>query len=462
MSDTHKAMKDDAEQQRAIAMCLDMSKRMVAISGQAGSGKTSIIRIIYNKLVEQGIPVILAAPTGKAARRITEATGIKAYTIHKMLEFPRPGEFDDDGKPLEATRPKKTYDNPLHFVVVIVDEYAMVPWQLHNDIVAALPRGGRLCAFGDIGQLPPIENSSSFGIKKNGEVGTPFKKLLSSTSTNISGVELLTDWRTGDGSNVHSAAVRVRKGYAPPINQRMNDFYIKLTDSPVELMKGYILDPLDQEADFSTIRSQIISPQRTSWIGTTKLNILVQTLLNPNPAMTIIPDRHKWDKELITFGVGDKVVCTENIYDLRSYFERYYDWTIDGRPVAETFIPCPDNKQMMNGEIGIIKHIYPDNAIDVDFGDRIVEIPGEHEEYSIKHKSVFIVRPIKSISLAYVLTTHKCQGSEFDHVCYIINKSTFYMNCRQNLYTALTRARKTAMIFSDQASIRRSISVVKE
>jgi exodeoxyribonuclease V alpha subunit len=212
--------------------------------------------------------------------------------------------------------------------------------------------------------------------------------------------------------------------------------------------------------NYGTIDHQIITPSRKSWVGTDQLNDVLRSLLNPNPDQRIELPRHEYAKHRLVVGLGDKVVCTENTYDLRDYFERYSEWDEEMRPIFHTWIPTPDTKQMLNGETGIITQIYPDGALDIDFGDRIVEVPAQMSEYWAKKDTIITNYPLKAIDLAYALTTHKCQGSEFETIIYVLNKTTLFAQSRQNFYTGLTRAKKSAFVIADQASIRTSVMKV--
>lgn len=447
----------DADQAEAIELCKDTKRRLVAITGPAGSGKTTIIRQAYEYFAKKGAFVALCAPTGKAARRIKEATGIDAITIHKLLEYSKPGERDEKtGKPLDATKPKRDRLNPLEQSVILVDEYAMVNHELHNNLMAAIPSGGIVRTFGDIHQLPPIDEwtvTKTDGQKED----TPFEKLLKRPDCKI----LTKVYRQGEGSNVLLAADKIRKGHTPPINEDLGDFYIRITDRPVDMLKLHVRKMLEEGINYGAIENQIITPTKKTWTGTAALNQSLRTILNPKPAHTVPLERHKWDKDGLVVGLGDKVVCTENTYDLRPFFERFTEWTEDQRPIVSSFIPCPPTKQMLNGETGIITQIYPDGSLDIDFGDRIVEVPKVYQEYWAQKDTVIDVCPMKQIDLAFALTTHKCQGSEFNQICYIINKSAFYVQSRQNFYTAVTRARKVAHILTDQKSLQNSLRTVR-
>src|SRR6478609_3167542 len=446
----------DDDQLKAVKMCQDIKLRIVSVTGAAGSGKTTIIRQAFNELKSKGVSVVLCAPTGKAARRIKEVTGIDAITIHKLLEYNRPGERDKTtGKPMDVTQPKRNRVFPLDYQVVFADEYAMVNHELHNNILAALPSGGCIRAFGDINQLPPIEEYKV--TKSNGAIeDTPFKKLLKRDDA----ITLQKVYRQGEGSQVLAAADKIRKGHTPAINEDLGDFYVRVTDRPLDVLKMHVRQALSEGMNYGDIENQIITPTKKTWIGTQKLNQVLRTILNPEPAQATPLERHSWDKDGLTVGVGDKVVCTSNTYDMRPYFERFSEWSEDMVPIVQSYLPCPPTKQMLNGETGIITQIYPDGGMDIDFGDRIVELPLIYQEYWSQRDTVIDVSPMRDIDLAFALTTHKCQGSEFKNICYILNKSAFFVQSRQNFYTAVTRARSKALIITDQQSIRTSINKV--
>ncbi len=147
----------DETQLAAVERCCDLTQRVVPVTGAAGTGKTTILQNVYRRLYKQGREVVLCAPTGKAAKRITEATGIQACTIHRLLEYPFPGERDQTtGKALVSTDPKKDRNNPLNYMVVLCDEYAMVSVEVHRNLLDALPNGAVIRMFGDANKLQPI------------------------------------------------------------------------------------------------------------------------------------------------------------------------------------------------------------------------------------------------------------------------------------------------------------------
>lgn len=443
------------QQLKAVEDCCDTTKRLVSVTGQAGTGKTTIIKQVYEQLVASGYRVAVAAPTGKAARRIREATGINAVTMHRLLEYPHPGEIDEEtGKPQDATKPRRgkpTINNPdaipLDEDVVIVDEYAMVSTELHRNLVNALHSGAALRVFGDLSQLPPIDDGH-ITLK---DYETPFTRCLKMKNSHI----LSTVYRQAEGSDVLEAATSIRNGRMPA---RRENFKMTITDEPVKALQKIVKEYLEAGEHYGWIENQIITPSRKTWIGTNALNTTMQGLLNPYPKEVVELPRHKWEKGVLRVGLGDKIVCTQNCYDLRPWKERYGDFKSDGRPVYNTYIEPPDTKVMLNGETGILTAIRTDGSVEIDFGDRVVEVPSELEDFWLARRAYIKVDHRRVLDLAYVLTTHKCQGSEFDNIIYIMNKSTWFMANRKNFYTAVTRAKHKTHVITDQKALNRSVT----
>ena len=421
----------DEQQQLVVARALDLTRRIVVTSGPAGSGKTTVMRFIYNQLVEAGYSPVIAAPTGKAARRVREATGAPACTIHMLLEYSTPRDINPrTGKPFGATTPRRHRGNPLGYDTVICDEYAMVTQALHRDLLDAFPPGGRLIAFGDISQLPPIEANAAIASKP-----TAFQDLL----TRFDGIFLRKVHRQTEDSGILANAQRVLRGAAP---QNKPDFTLVVTDKPIDVLTNK-LHPAWQEAlaaaDFAGLRSQILTPGNKSWVGTHKLNALLQTILMPPDRPTISVPRRSYQGKTydppMHVGVGDKVVISKNWYDLE----------------------CNDGTYgVFNGEVGKVVEITDMHEIIVDLEDRIVTIPPALT-VSWDNK-VIVVKPQNDLYLAYALTTHKAQGSEYDHVVYIMNKSMQMLLSRKNLYTAITRARRKVTLITDTRSLSHSIA----
>lgn len=412
----------DAKQDEAIRACTDRVRRVVGVTGKAGTGKTSIIRNVYNVLTGAGFTVALTAPTGKAAKRIKEATGIAARTIHMLLEFSSPGEPDPKtGKPTMVSEPRRNRQRPLEFDVIIGDEYAMVNQELHGDVVGAIKPGGRLLTFGDINQLPPIEQNV---------VAAKQPSKFSEILTKFNGITLETIHRTGAGSGIADNGGRVLRGMAPV---RRDDFTIAITTQPVDEVLKYVKANAE---DFRHVESQVITPTNVSWVGQYKLNNAIQSMLQPSGQGWYDLARHEWEgKRPVRVRVGDKVVVTKNLYSIN----------------------CNDGTQgVFNGETGIITSIDRFGDIEVDLGDRVCILPPSMV-VTIGERTRTIY-PHRELGLAYALTTHKCQGSEYRKVVYVMNRSQTMQLNRQNLYTGLTRAREQVHLVTDMPALVRATS----
>jgi exodeoxyribonuclease V alpha subunit len=262
-------------------------------------------------------------------------------------------------------------------------------------------------------------------------------------------------YRQEEGNDILDAATRIRTGVMPT---KGSDFKYTLTEKPLKTLEDLVMWGEDNGVSFRDIKNQIIVPINKTWVGVLKLNPMLQGLLNPSPEQTVDLPREAWLKEFpVRAGIGDKVVCTENTYDLRSWQERYTEWEDGGTPVLASYLPPPETKVMLNGETGVITHITDDGSLEIDFGDRTVEVSSTMYEYWAKKDTVIEVDPRKKISLAYALTTHKCQGSEFDTVIYLMNKSMTWGQGRENFYTAVTRAKRKVHVVTDSQSLRTSV-----
>jgi exodeoxyribonuclease V alpha subunit len=434
------------DQKQAIYYCCDTNRRIVSVTGPAGSGKTTIMREAVKRLRERGRNVCLCAPTGRAARRISEATGYPAVTIHRMLGYGKPEIDTDTGIPTETTRPRYNNAKPMPFHDVFVDEYMMVPEYLHRDLMDGLRPGARVLAFGDVHQLPPIEEYALNGFEK-----VPFERMLKFPSA----VRLDTVFRQAEGSGLLSNAERIRHG-KPPL--KTSDFFIEVTDVPVRALRLHVeRSPIL----YGTLDNQIICPTRKGEMGVYALNALLQPLVGPHvTAADRTPlEREKWQKDFpVAVAVGDKVICNENIYDMRDFWTRFERYE-DDVPVWDTFVECPENLTMLNGEIGIVSDILGDGSLDIELPDRMVQMPASYRDYIARFDRVYLRDPRKKLDLAYAVTTHKMQGSECQHVVYMMNKSIAYMQNRNNFYTGVTRARESVYLITDVHSLQNAANL---
>jgi exodeoxyribonuclease V alpha subunit len=421
----------DETQQQAINMCCDLSKRIVAVTGKAGTGKTMIMREVARNLTSNGYMVQASAPTGKAAKRINEMTGLQAMTNHRMLGYgmPREIEVEDeqtgDKKIIEvSTGPRFTRLRQLPYDTILCDEYAMVNQEIHRNLIDALKSGARICMFGDVNQLKPIEQDRRLDDKPSA-----FMVALEK----FSGIVLDTIHRHDAGSGIAQNGALILQGRMP---RGSDDFAIRQTEQPVRAVQEFIELSIGQGHSYADTEHQIITCQNKSWIGTQKLNLIIQSMFwdRTRPFLEL-PRYRESNKDVppIRVQVGSKVVYTANTYDFG-----------DGESFA------------FNGETGIVVNInYEEGSVEIDFNDRTVIVPPlivvVREDGSVIEQD-----PRRNIDHAYVLTTHKCQGSEFKHVCYVVNRSTLWGQSRRNFYTAVTRAREHCTVFCDQVSLAKS------
>lgn len=372
------------EQLEAVSKCTDLNNRIVCVTGEAGTGKTTILGQAVDELaIEQGANVALCAPTGRAAKRIQEATGIRAMTIHRMMKWSVPVDDEDSGLPAH------TKFNPLPYDVVFVDESSMVSEDLYRAVVDALKPRACIRFFGDANQLPPVQGAS------------PFLNMMKKWPT----VVLTTNFRSTDG--VISAARSINRGLLPSPNPQFQ---------VVNAGAGLTLNTIDQFIDdtFGTVDAQLISPSKKGKYGVHSLNRFLQQKLNSNPRKMLL----KYDDQELLVRPGDKIIWTKNDYKL----------------------------SLFNGMIGWLRDFDDEGNIVAEFDGNDVIIPPHLESYDNRGKAIFQYDPRKNIDLAYCITTHKAQGSEFEKIVVVLNKS-FVLN-RANFYTAVTRARKYVTVIA--------------
>lgn len=396
------------EQQHAVELGCDMSQRIVGITGGAGTGKTSVLGHMYNELANAHgkTKISLVAPTGRAAKRIQEATGIPATTLHKLLEFPTPDDpiTDDDGNVVQPeNKPRRDRFNPLVQRIILVDEASMVGPTLYMQLMEAVPTNGVVRFFGDNNQLPPVEPGTP-----------PFLDILEKKAS----VELTFNFRSDDF--IVANAQRILNGQIPVRNPR---FEIMYSEDPIrELIKF-------ADQNFMSFDHQIIMPTRKGKYGTIRVNPSLQLKFNPTGAFLRL-DRHDSEEAQLALKGHDKFLWTKNDYALN----------------------------MFNGEIGQVDWVNTeDGSLNLVMPEREVIVPARVKAYSAYHGTHISYDPRKNIELGYAVTTHKAQGSEFNTIIYCICAGQAYLLNRRNLYTAVTRAKHQVIIISDRRGMSLSL-----
>ena len=374
------------EDLQRMAIATAANKGLLILTGGPGTGKTTAIKGIIKVFEKQNLDIALAAPTGRAAKRMTELTGKEAKTIHRLLEV----EWDEDDKPVF----RRDVKNPLDCNALILDELSMVDISLFASLLDALPLGCRLILVGDSDQLPPVG------------AGNVLHDLIKAEVLPV--IELNKVFRQAMESKIISNAHRIVKGEMPDLKNDDKDFFHMERPSPfltadtvaelcaVRLKKAYNWDPLSD--------IQVICPSKKGETGTVNLNRVLQSLLNPE-------DNKK--QEIIIAGQlfreGDKVMQTKNNYNI--------EWESEDDKGTGVF----------NGDIGILEKIDTKSGlVTINFDGRVADIPAEN---------------LADMDLSYAITVHKSQGSEFKAVIIPTMGVVPNLAYRNLLYTAVTRAK---------------------
>jgi exodeoxyribonuclease V alpha subunit len=391
-----------AEQQRR-AISLALSQGFIILTGGPGTGKTTTLKAIISLYEQKGMKVMIAAPTGRAAKRISDLTGYEAKTIHRMLEV----AFDNGGK----LKFKHDENNPVACDVMIVDEMSMVDTLLFEALLRALKLSCRLIMVGDSDQLPSVG------------AGNLLKDMIDSGRLTV--VQLTEIFRQAQQSCIVMNAHRIVTGEMPDLTRTDNDFFFmnRLSFDTVRqtvaelcrdrLVKAYSFSPFDD--------IQVLCPSRKGSVGVTELNKLLQDSLNP-----LQKNMSEVRGPFFTFRDNDKVMQTKNNYDIV--------WTKSGETGTGIF----------NGDIGIIMQVKKsESTVVINFDGRVAE-------YSYEM--------LEQLELAYAITVHKSQGSEFNAVIIPLLGGFDKLYYRNLLYTAVTRAKKILIIVGSRDAVKAMVS----
>ena len=391
---------------------------LLILTGGPGTGKTTTINAIIRYFEGEGAEIRLAAPTGRAAKRMTEATGYEAQTIHRLLELSGMPEDDREGQPIHFER---NAENPLETDVIIIDEMSMVDIHLIHSLLMAVTAGTRLILVGDENQLPSVGP------------GNVLRDIIRSGQFPV--VELKKIFRQASESDIVVNAHKINKGEQVEINTKSRAFFfLKRYDADIiiRVVIALIQEKLPKYVEAKPFEIQVLTPMRKGLLGVERLNQILQRYLNP-------PDDSKKEKEIGQglFREGDKVMQVRNNYQL--------EWEIRGR----YGIPIEKGVGVFNGDTGIIKTIneFAETA-EVEFED------GRWAEYSFKQ--------LDELELAYAVTIHKSQGSEYPAVIIPLLSGPRMLMNRNLLYTAVTRARKCVTVVGSEETFRDMIRNEKQ
>lgn len=385
---------------------------IVVITGGPGTGKTTTINTIIRYFERKGMDIMLAAPTGRAAKRMTEATGHEAQTIHRMLELS--GILSDE---ISNASFERNETNPLETDVVIIDEMSMVDIFLMNSLLKAIADGTRLILVGDANQLPSVGP------------GNVLKDIIASGCFNT--VRLAKIFRQEEAGDIVVNAHKINEGELFEIGPSSKDFpFIRRADANaiINALVTLVKVKLPAYTDCSPNDVQVLTPTRKGSLGVERLNTVLQQFLNP-------PSNSKVEKEIgnIIFREGDKVMQIKNNYKI--------PWEIRGR----NGIPIETGMGVFNGDMGIVDNI------NLYLSEMTVRF--DEERYV-----TYTFKETDELEHAYAVTVHKSQGSEYPAVVLpLLDGPRMLMN-RNILYTAVTRARKCICIVGSEQTFYNMIS----
>lgn len=388
------------------------------LTGGPGTGKTTTINAIIWFFEAEGANIRLAAPTGRAAKRMTEATGYEAQTIHRLLELTGLPDEEREG---QAVHFERNAQNPLEADVIIIDEMSMVDIHLMHSLLLAVNAGTRLILVGDENQLPSVGP------------GNVLRDIIRSEQFAV--VELQKIFRQASTSDIVVNAHKINRGESISIDNKSRDFFfLKRYDADIiiRVLIALIQEKLPKYVDAKPFDIQVLTPMRKGLLGVERLNQILQRYLNP-------PENGKKEKEFgqNIFREGDKVMQIRNNYQM--------EWEVRGR----YGIPIEKGVGVFNGDTGIITNINEFSEMaEVEFED------GRIAEYSFKQ--------LEELELAYAITIHKSQGSEYPAVVMPLLSGPKMLLNRNLLYTAVTRAKKCVTIVGSEVTFEEMIQNEKQ
>lgn len=397
------------------AVLQSVKSGLMILSGGPGTGKTTTINTIIRYFEKEGMDIFLAAPTGRAAKRMTEATGYEARTIHRLLEIN--GAMEEERR----AQFERNAENPLEADVVIIDEMSMVDIHLFKALLEAVSVGTRLIMVGDVDQLPSVGP------------GQVLQDLIDSKAFPV--VILKKIFRQAGESDIVVNAHKINRGENIELNNKSRDFFF-LERGDVNViykhMVQLIWEKLPPYVEATPYDIQVLTPMRKGNLGAVTLNVILQQYLNP-PS----PQKKEYTSGERLFREGDKVMQIKNNYQI--------PWEI----VSRYGIPIDKGMGVFNGDMGIVREI----------NDTAQLLTVEFDE----HKRVeYPFSGLDEIELAYAVTIHKSQGSEYPAVILPVLTGPRMLFNRNLLYTAVTRARKCVTILGSRQTIQEMIRNEKQ
>lgn len=413
ISQIEKNLDMELDEMQKVAVRESVRSGLLVITGGPGTGKTTTINMIIRYFESEGMDICLAAPTGRAAKRMSETTGYEARTIHRMLEVSG-GMEDNAGF-------ERNEQNPLETDVIIIDEVSMVDIGLMHSLLKAVVAGMRLILVGDVNQLPSVGP------------GSVLKDIIDSHACNV--VRLNHIFRQASQSDIVVNAHKINRGEQVILdNKSMDFFFLKRYDANViiSICIQLIQKKLPGYVNARPFDIQVLTPMRKGLLGVERLNGILQQYLNP-PA----PDKPEREHGQSIFRVGDKVMQTKNNYQA--------EWQI----LSRYGIPVEQGLGIFNGDMGIVKEINTfAETVTVEYEE------GKQVEYPFKQ--------LDELELAYAITIHKAQGSEYPAVVIPLLSGPRMLMNRNLLYTAVTRARKCVTIVGDEKTFYQMVNNANE
>lgn len=399
----HLSQTSDLEPDEKQAQAVQEAARhgIFLLTGGPGTGKTTTINAMIRYFMAKGLQISLAAPTGRAAKRMSEMTGFEASTVHRLLEV--------SGAPGAGSQFGRDQDHPLDADVIIVDEMSMVDITLMYALLKAVTVGTRLILVGDIDQLPSVGP------------GSVMKDMLSSEA--FSSVALTRIFRQAAQSDIVVNAHKINRGEEIVLDNQSRDFFFLKrydTNQILRVTLSLIMEKLPRYVDAGPTDIQVLSPSRKGVLGVTSLNQVLQRYLNP-------PGPQKREKQYgdVLFREGDKVMQIRNNYKI--------EWEVRGK----YDLPVKTGTGVFNGDIGIIREINDyASEMTVEFDDR--------------RTVVYPYSNLDELEIAYAMTIHKSQGSEYPAVVIPLLGGPRMLLNRNLLYTAVTRAKKCVVIVGSE------------